>query len=152
MDTTIRTRLEADLKSALRAGEHQRRDAIRYILAAVKNAEIEHRENFSETEAVDTLRRLAKQLTDSAEQYRAGNREDLVAHEEAQLAILQEYLPAEMGDDELRALAEAVVAEVGASGQKDMGKVMPVLLARVDRHADGRRVSAAAKSALSLTR
>lgn len=149
MTETIRSRLEADLKSAMRARDEPTRDAIRYILAAVKNAEIEHRGNPAEANAVAALRRLGKQLADSMEQYRAAGREDLASREEGQLAVLRRYLPAEMGDDDLRRLAEAVAAELGASGPKEMGKVMPVLLGRVDGRADGRRVSAAAKEVLS---
>jgi uncharacterized protein YqeY len=95
------------------------------------------------------LRRLGKQLTDSAEQYRAGGREELAAREEAQLAVLQRYLPAELSDDEVRALAEAVVREVGATGPKEMGKVMPVLVERAAGRADGRRLNEAARAALT---
>jgi len=151
VEPTIRSRLETDLKDAMRAGDTATRDAVRYILAAVRNAEIEHRGNLPEAEAVATLRRVGKQLADATEQYRAGGREDLATREEGQLAVLQRYLPAELSDDELRGLAEAVVAEVGASGPKEMGKVMPVLIERVAGRADGRRVSAAAKAALAAT-
>lgn len=149
MDETIQARLQADLKTAMRARDEADRDAIRYILAAVRNAAIEHRGPLPAAEGTATLRRLGKQLADAAEQYRAGGRDDLAAHEEQQLAVLQRYLPAELDDERLRALAEAVAAEVGATGPKDMGKVMPVLIARVAGAADGRRISAAAKAALA---
>ncbi len=149
MDDAIRSRLETDLKEAMRARDETARDAIRYILAAVRNAEIEHRGDLPEPEAVATLRRVGKQLTDAAEQYRAGGREELAEHEEQQLAILRRYLPPELDDDRLHELVETVAAEVGATGPKDMGKLMPALIARVDGAADGRRVSAAAKAALT---
>lgn len=146
---SIRQRLEADLKTAMRAGDQTGRDAIRYILSAVKNAEIEHRGQLSEADAQATLRRLGKQLADAIDQFRAGGREDLATKEEAQLAVLRRYLPQEMTDDELSALVAQVVGEVGASGPRDMGKVMPVAMERAAGRADGRRISAAVKAALA---
>lgn len=149
MESTVRERLESDMKDAMRAKDAQSRDAIRYILAAVKNAEIDARTDPGSFDPVATLRKLGKQLADAAEAYRAGGREDLAAKEEVQLEVLKRYLPAEMSDEQLAALADAVVAELGATGPKDMGKVMPALIARAAGQADGRRVSAAAKDALA---
>ncbi|HEU5430293.1 MAG TPA: GatB/YqeY domain-containing protein [Thermomicrobiales bacterium] len=146
---TIRSRLEADLKTAMRARDEATRDAIRYVLAQLKNAEIDHRGNLSEADAEATLRRVGKQMADSIDQFRAGGREDLAAREEAQLAVLRRYLPQEMSDEELRALVAAVVRETGAAGPKDMGKVMPIAISRADGRADGRRLSAAVKAALT---
>jgi uncharacterized protein YqeY len=145
---SIRQRLEDDLKTAMRTGDQTSRDAIRFILAAVKNAEIDARVGSAPVDEVATLRRVAKQLADAADQYRQAGRLDLAEKEEAQLAVLQRYLPAELPDDELAALARAAVRESGATGPKEMGKVMPVLLRMVDGRADGRRVSAAARAAL----
>jgi uncharacterized protein YqeY len=145
---SIRQRLEDDLKTAMRTGDQTSRDAIRFILAAVKNAEIDARVGSAPVDEVATLRRVAKQLADAADQYRQAGRLDLAGKEEAQLAVLQRYLPAELPDDELAALARAAVRESGATGPKEMGKVMPVLLKMVDGRADGRRVSAAARAAL----
>jgi uncharacterized protein YqeY len=147
MDTTIRSRLEADLKTAMRGGDHDRRDAIRFILSAIKNAEIEARVGAPLDETA-TLRKLSKQLSDAATQYREAGRDQLAEKEEAQLAVLKEYLPAELPDEELAALAAEAVRESGASSPKEMGKVMPILMAKVDGRADGRRVSAAARAAL----
>jgi uncharacterized protein YqeY len=148
MDPSIRQRLEEDLKSAMRAGDQTTRDAIRFILAAVKNAEIDARGKSGPADAVATLRKVGNQLADAAEQYRQAGRVDLAEKEEAQLAVLQRYLPAELSDADLATLADETVREVGASGPKEMGKVMPVLIKRVDGRADGRRISAAAKAAL----
>ena len=149
MEGSVRRRLEADLKAAMRAGDTETRDTARYILAAIKNAEIDRRGALAPAEEEAVLRRLAKQLADAIDQYRAGGREDLAAREERQLAILQRYLPAALTDDELATLVADVVREVGATGPKDMGKMMPILIERAAGRADGRRLSAAARTALS---
>lgn len=149
MEPTVRQRLESDMKDAMRAGDTATRDAVRYILAAIKNAEIDARTDPASFDAVATLRKLGKQLADAAEQYKAADRAELAAKEEAQLEVLRRYLPAEMSDTDLAALAAATAAEIGATGPKDMGKLMPKLIAAVDGRADGRRVSAAARDALA---
>ena len=147
-DPTVRERLEDDLKTAMRAGDAVTRDAIRYILSAVKNAEIDARGSSAPADPVAALRRLGKQLNDSIEQYDAAGRQDLADHERAQLEVLRRYLPAELPDEELTALVAEVIAETGAAGPKDMGRVMPVAMQRVAGRADGRRISAAVKAAL----
>src|SRR5215211_7286900 len=123
-ESTVRQRLKEDLKSAMRAGDTVSRDAIRYILSAVKNAEIDARGSGAPADPVAALRRLGKQLTDAIEQYQAAGRQELADHE-------------------LDALVAAAIAETGAAGPKDMGRVMPVAMQRVAGRADGRRVIAA---------
>ncbi len=145
----VRQRLEDDLKTAMRAGDTVSRDAIRYILAAVKNAEIDARGSSAPADPVAALRRLGKQLTDSIEQYDAAARQDLADHEREQLTVLQRYLPAELSDEDLNALVAEAVATTGATGPRDMGRVMPVAIARAAGRADGRRISAAVKTALA---
>src|SRR5215218_1889100 len=147
-EATVRQRLEDDLKTAMRAGDTVSRDAIRYILSAVKNAEIDARGTGSEADQVAAVRRLGKQLTDAIEQYEAAGRQELADHEAAQLAVLKRYLPTELADDELNALIAEAIAETGASGPRDMGRVMPVAMQRVAGRADGRRINAAVKTAL----
>lgn len=149
MQESVRSRLEADLKTAMRARDTASRDAIRYILAAIKNAEIEQRRELHLNEEEAVLRRLGKQHADAIEQYRAGGREDLAAREETQLAVVERYLPASMSDDELSVLVDAAIQDVHATGPKDMGKVMKVLIDRTGNRADGRQLSAAARSALA---
>ena len=149
MQGSVRERLEADLRAAMKAGDQATRDTVRYVLAAIQNAEIDKRGALTPADESAVLRRLGKQLTDAIEQYRAGGREDLATREEAQLAVVQRYLPAELSDEELVALVGEVVREVGASGPKEMGKVMPVLMERVAGRADGRRLSAAVRQALA---
>lgn len=145
---SLRAQLNADLKDAMRAGDTVSRDVIRFILAAVKNAEIEKGGALTADEERALLRRQEKQRNESIEQFRAGKRDDLVQRESEQLAVLQRYLPPPMGDAELEQLADEVVAEVGATGPRDMSKVMPVLIERAGDRADGRRLSAAARAAL----
>ena len=147
-DLTTRQRLEDDLKSAMRAGDATTRDAIRYLLSAVKNAEIDARGTGVAADADAALRKVAKQLADAIDQYRSAGRDDLAEHENAQLNVLKRYLPQEMSDDELQAVVGAAIAETGASGPKDMGRVMPVVLGNTAGRADGRRVSGAVKDAL----
>lgn len=147
-DLTTRQRLEDDLKSAMRAGDTTTRDAIRYLLAAVKNAEIDARGTGTAADADAALRKVAKQLADAIDQYRAAGRTDLADHENAQLEVLKRYLPQEISDDDLQAAVAAAIAETGATSPKDMGRVMPVVLAATAGRADGRRVSGAVKEAL----
>lgn len=146
---TTRQRLEDDLKSAMRAGDTTTRDAIRYLLSAVKNAEIDARGSGVAADADAALRKVGKQLVDAIDQYRAAGRDDLADHESAQLDVLKRYLPQEMSDEQLQAAVAAAIAESGATGPKDMGKVMPIAMAKTAGQADGRRVSGAVKEALS---
>jgi uncharacterized protein len=146
---TTRQRLEEDLKGAMRAGDATTRDAIRYLLSAVKNAEIDARGTGVAADADAALRKVGKQLADAIDQYRAAGRDDLAAHENAQLEVLKRYLPQEMSDQELQAAVSTAITESGASGAKDMGRVMPLVLAKTAGRADGRRVSGAVKDALS---
>lgn len=149
MEGTLRDRLETDLKAALRAGDTIARDTIRFTLAALKNAEIEKGGPLTPAEELALLQREAKRRMESIEQFRAGNRQDLVEREEAQLAVLRRYLPAPLSDEELAKLVADVIAETGAQGIKDMGKVMPVAMERVAGRADGRRVSTVVREALA---
>jgi uncharacterized protein YqeY len=148
-EQTLRQRLESDLKEAMRAGDQTARDTIRFLLAAVKNAEIDRGGPLSEAEGIQVLQKQAKQRQDSIDQFRAAGRTDLVEREEAQMRVVARYLPAELSDDEVNALVAHVIAEVGASSPKDLGRVMPILIERAAGRADGRRLSAAAKAALS---
>lgn len=149
MNDSLRERLEADLKSAMRSGDTTTRDTLRYVLAAIKNVEIERRGPLSAADESGVINRLSKQLSDAIEQFRAGGRNDLAAREETQLSVLRRYLPAQLSDDELRHLAQTVIRESDARGPKDMGKVMPVLIERVAGRAEGRRISDAAREALA---
>lgn len=146
---SIREQMDADLKTAMKERDAETRDALRYVISAFKYAEIESRKELTDEDELRLLRTQVKQRQDSIEQFKAGGRDDLVAKEEAQLKVLERYLPQQMTDDELAAFVTAGVQEVGAAGPKDMGKVMGLLNKRADGKVDGRRLSAAVKDALA---
>ena len=150
---TIAEQVEADLKDAMRAGDTARRDALRLLRAAVKNAEIDRRSGtggaMQDSDVRAVIQKQIKQRHDSVEQFRKGNREDLAAKEESEIAVFQSYLPQAMGEAAMRAAVEAVIAETGAQGPKDMGKVMPAVLARVGDSADRSALAAMVRQLLS---
>ena len=146
---SLKTELEADMKSAMRARDNETRDAIRYVLSAVKNAEIDKRADLTPDEEIKLIRSQVKQRQDSIEQFRSGGREDLAAKEESQVRILEKYLPQQMSDEELQEFVKQGVVETGAEGPKDMGRVMGALSSKADGRVDGRRLSAAVRDALS---
>jgi len=150
---TIPDKVDEDLKSAMRAGDTARRDALRLLRSALKNAEIDRRGTASgpmtESDYRAVIQRQIKQRRDSIEQFRNGNREDLARKEEGELAVFQSYLPPAMDEDAMRAAAQAAITESGAHGPKDMGKVMPVLLARVGDGADRSALAGIVRQLLS---
>ncbi len=145
----LSSRLLDDLKSAMRASDTNRRDVLRFLRAEVHNIEIERKRPLTDDEIIEVIRRQVKRRRESIDQFTRGGRQDLVAAEEAGIKILEEYLPAQMTYDAVLAIAQDVVRELGASGPKDMGKVMPVLRARIGSGAEGGVVAAAAREALS---
>jgi uncharacterized protein YqeY len=147
--TSLRARLETDLRQAMRDRDAPRRDALRFLLSAVKNAEIEKRQPLTEQEEVALLRQQARQRQEAIEQFQAGGRTDLEERERAQLAIIDGYLPQQMSDDELAQFVHKGIAETGASSPKEMGKVMGVLSKRAEGRVDGRRLSDAVRKALA---
>lgn len=130
-----------DMTAAWRGGETRRRDILRLLIAALDNARIAAGGELTDDEAVQTLQREAKQRRDSIEQYRAGGRDDLADGEQEELDVIAAYLPAPLSDEELRAAASEVIAELGAAGPGDTGRVMKSLMQRVAGRADGRRVN-----------
>ena len=148
MPTLVET-IRGDMTEAMRARDAQRRDTLRLLIAAFDNARIAAGHDLSDEEAVVALQREARQRRDSIAEYEKGGRSDLVEAEQAELAIISGYLPDELTGDELRAAAEAVIAEVGASGSGDLGKVMGPLMERVRGRADGRQVNALVRELLA---
>ncbi|MBE0415643.1 MAG: GatB/YqeY domain-containing protein [Dehalococcoidia bacterium] len=138
---TLQERLIADLKQALKEGDTTRRSAIRLIKAGVKNAEIAKGTTLDDSGVVDVLAREVKQHWESIAEFSKGNRQDLVAKEEAELAILLEYLPEQMSREEIVEAARRVMEQVGARGPGDKGKVMSQLMPQLKGRADGREVS-----------
>ena len=139
--------LNEDFKAAMRAKDEVTVGALRILKAEIKNAEIEKKGELSPEELLKVVAKKVKQHKDSIESFKAGGRADLVEHEEKQMAVLQKYLPAQMGEDEVRALVKAVIAETSAT-QKDFGKVMKEVLSRAKGQTDGSVVSRLAKEEL----
>lgn len=141
MEANLKEKLGADLKQAMRGGDKARRSAIRLILAAVHNAEIARQSSLTDGDVLGVIAKEARQREESIQAFKQGNRQDLVAQEEAELAVLQEYLPEQMTREEIVAEARKVIEEVGAQGPKDKGKVMPKLIAELKGRADGRQIN-----------
>jgi uncharacterized protein len=146
---TLKERITDDMKNAMRAKETERLGTIRLLLAAMKQKEVDERITLDDTAVISILDKMIKQRKDSITQFRAGAREDLAVKEEAELAVLQPYLPARLEGAELDAAIKAVLAEVGASSPTDMGKVMGPLKAKLAGKADMSAVSARVKVLLS---
>lgn len=140
--SAIKTKLEDDLKQAMRERNAPRRDVIRYIRSEIRNQEIRLQRDLEDDDAIQVLSRQAQQRRDSIEAFESANRQDLVDKERAELEIITEYLPQQMGEDEIRALVAQTVAETGAAGPRDMGKVMSAIMPQVRGRAEGRQVSA----------
>lgn len=149
---TLYETIHEALKAAMKAGEADRRDTIRFIESALKNEAIELRKPVSELsddEVVAILRRLTKQRRESAESYRAGARPDLAEKEEAELAIIGEYLPAALPEEELRRIVEEAKTETGASTKADFGKLMGAAMKKAAGRADGAAIKPFVEEALS---
>ena len=138
----LKQKLTDDLKQAMRGGDNVKRSVIRLVMAAIKNAEIARRAALEDADILGIIAKEVRQRNESIEAFKQGNRQDLVAQEEAELAILQEYLPRQMTRDEVIVEARRVIKEVGAQGLSDKGKVMPELISQLKGRADGREINA----------
>ncbi len=141
MEVDLRQKLSDDLKQAMRGGDAVRRSVIRLVMAAVKNAEIARQADSDDTDILGIIAKEVRQRRESIEAFKQGNRHDLVTQEEAELAILNEYLPQQMIREEIAVAARRGVGEVGAQGPGDKGKVMPKLIAQLKGRADGREIN-----------
>lgn len=146
---SLKQRLTDDMKTAMKAGEKERLGTIRLILADIKRKEVDERVEMDDTRVLAVLEKMVKQRKDSIEQYDKAGRDDLAAVERAEMAIIEQYLPAKMGEAEIRAAIEAAVAETGASSPADMGKLMGVLKPRLAGQADMGEVSKLIKQRLA---
>ncbi len=150
----LREQLMDDLKEAMRQQDGTRKRTIRSVVAAVQKAETEldssgRRVSLDDDGILALIARQARQREESIIEYRRGKREDLVAEEEAELAILQAYLPQQLSREKIEAEAGQVIAEVGATGPQDMGKVMKPLMARLRGRADGTLVNQVVRELLA---
>jgi len=142
MSCALKARIEDDVKQALRSGDRVRLSTVRMLLSAINYAEMAKMAELDDAGVVGVVAREIKQHKESIEAFRAGGRPELVANEEAELAVLQGYMPQQMGRDEITCLVKKVIAEVGAQGPHDKGKVMGKLMPQVRGKADGQEVNA----------
>ena len=149
VETGLKQKLMDDLKQAMRSRDEVRRSVIRLLMAAIKNAEISRRDDLDDTDILGIIAKGVRQRQESIEAFKQGNRQDLVTREEAEMAVLNEYLPQQMTRDEVMTEARRVIEEVGAQGPGDKGKVMPKLIAQLKGQADGREINAVVTELLS---
>ncbi len=143
MEVGLRQKLSDDLKQAMKGGDKVRRSVIRLVMAAIKNAEIARQAALDvDTDILGIIAKEVRQRRESIEAFKQGNRQDLVAQEEAELTILNEYLPRQMTREEIIVVARQIIEGIGAQGPGDKGKVMPKLIAQLKGRADGREINA----------
>ena len=146
---TLKERINEDMKSAMRAGETNKRDAIRLLLAAVKQREVDERIVLDDAAVVAVIDKMLKQRRDSISQYEAAGRTDLADIEKFEAALLTSYMPAGLSVEEITASVAAAVTETAATGPGDMGKIMAVLKPKLAGRADMTEVSKLVKAALA---
>ena len=145
----LKQKLTDDLKQAMRDGDTVKRSVIRLALAAIKNAEIARQTTLEDADILGIIAKEVRQRKESIEAFKQGDRQELAAQEEAEMAILNEYLPQQMTREEVMAEARKVIAEVGAQGLSDKGKVMPQIIAKLKGRADGREINEVVTELLS---
>lgn len=145
---TLRDQIQEDMKTAMKAREAERLAAIRLLMAALKQKEVDERIAITDDVVLGVIDKMVKQRKDSIAQYQAGKRPDLVAKEEFELSILAAYMPQPLTAAEIEAIIDAIVAETGAQGAKDMGKVMNALRPKVAGRADMGALSGMVKARL----
>ena len=146
---SLRDRITEDMKSALRAKETARLSALRLLLAAIKQREVDERITLADAEVVAVIDKMLKQRRDSIVQYQAGKREDLAQAEQFEVSVLQAYMPQALSDAEIEAAVLAAIARAGAKGPQDMGKVMAALRPALAGRADMGKASALVKARLA---
>ena len=138
---TLTARIEGELKVAIRERDSERRDALRLILNALRAAEKELQRELHEQEELQVLQRERKRRVEAAEAFRAGGREEQAEAEERELAVLEEFMPSPLSEEELEEIVDEVIAEVGATSMRDLGRVMADVMPQVAGRADGSLVS-----------
>ena len=145
----MKQKLTDDLKQAMRSGDRTIISVIRLVMSAIQNTEIARRSDLSDADILGVIAKEVKQRQESIDAFKQGERPDLVAKEEAEMAILQSYLPEQVTREEIVAEARRIIEEVGAQGPGDKGKVMPRIIAQLKGRADGREINAVVTELLS---
>lgn len=146
---SLKDRINSDLKDAMRARDKQTLEALRFVMASLKQVEVDERINLDDNRIISLLDKLAKQRRESIAQFQKANRDDLVAKEEFELRLISEYLPEPLNEEELLKLVDEAIASTGAIEMRDMGKVMAHLKPNLQGRADMSKVSAIIKKRLS---
>lgn len=146
---SLKQRLTEDMKAAMKSGDKHSLGVIRLINAAIKQKEVDERIELDDTAVIAVLDKMVKQRRDSVTQYEAAQRDDLAQIERDEMVVIDRYLPAKMGEAEILEVLEAAIAEVGATGPADLGKLMGPLKAKLGGKADMGQVSALAKKRLA---
>ena len=146
---SLKVRIGDELKAAMRAGDVRRRDALRLLLAALKQREVDERRDLTDPDVIAVIERMLKQRRDSITQFEKGGRQDLADAERFEVEVLQGYLPQALSDAEIAAAVAAVIGETGAKSPADMGRVMAALKGRLAGRADMGKVSALVKAKLA---
>ena len=150
MPSTLKPQLTSDMKSSMKSGDKQRLGVVRLMLAAIKQIEVDERIELDDTRILAVLDKMAKQRRESISHYSDAGRDDLVAVEQAEIDLIQEYLPEALSESEINDLVEQSIATTGAASIKDMGKLMGVLKPQLQGRADMGKVSQLIKSRLSV--
>jgi len=146
---SLKDQLNESMKTAMKARDTLRLSAVRMVRSAIKNREIDTRVEMDDKGIIEVISTLVKQRRESIKMYQEGNRADLVQQEEAELAVLMEFLPTQLSTEEINELIDRIITETGAQGAKDMGRVMKMLTPLTAGKADGKTVSDAVKQKLA---
>jgi len=146
---SLKTKITDDMKATMKARKAERLSAIRLMLAAIQQREVDDRKDLSDLEVISVIERMIKQRRDSIAQFQAAGRKDLVDKETFELGLLSSYLPKQLSDDDIASEITAVLAQTGAKGASDIGKVMGLLKGKLAGHADMAKVSALVKAKLA---
>ncbi len=146
--STLRDQVSNDMKAAMKAKETKKRDALRLLLSAFKQIEVDERKELTDEDVSKIIQKQVKQRQDSAAQFKEAGRDDLLEKEESEIAFFMVYMPAQFDDAELEAELKSIVEKVGASSMKDMGKVMGVASKTLAGKADGKRINECVKKLL----
>jgi uncharacterized protein YqeY len=148
-EATLKQKLSDDLKQAMRDGDTIKKSTIRMLMAAITNAEIARQAKMEDSDILGIISKEVRQRRESIEAFKQGGRQDLIDKEEAEIGVLQGYLPQQMSREEIAEAVRKVVAEVGAEGPGDKGKIMPKLIAQLKGRADGREINEVVTELLS---
>jgi hypothetical protein len=149
VEATLKQKLSVDLKQAMRNGDALKKSTIRMLMAAINNAEIARQAKMEDSDIFGIISKEVRQRRESIEAFKQGNRQDLVDKEAVEIEVLQGYLPQQMSREEIAEAARKVMAEMGAEGPGDKGKVMPKLIAQLKGQADGREINEVVSELLS---